>query len=83
MYFTTKQLQSSLALIDLKCQYLRPPSKQAEYRTRTMAYAVQKGRFLSKEDFSKLFTTIIEMLEDMHRNYQVVMCNVNFYSYFV
>lgn len=76
-----KTLNSALCYVDLRCQRLRAPAKQVEYRQRTMEYAKQKGRFLSKEEFSRLFENVVRDLESQYDQHKVFSYYIIVFAY--
>lgn len=70
-HLTVAKLDAAWSYVDLKCQQLRPLAKQIEYRQRTTEYAKQKGRFLSKEEFTSLFDSVVFDLSKLVQNTSV------------
>lgn len=64
--FSVAKLEASLSLVHLKCQAIRPQAKRQELKRQNEEYAIQKGRFLTKSEFSSLFDNVVNHLETVY-----------------
>jgi len=68
---TEKKLTSALHYINGECEVLRPHSKRTEAHRKNVDFAVNRGKFLSKETFAELFKAVESALEVFYLQHEV------------
>lgn len=65
------KIKAALDTITAECELLRPHAKRREAVRKNVAFAVNRGKFLTKQEFLHLFNSVQETLASSFAQHKV------------